>query len=175
MPLNLEQKKEVVAEVSRIASKSISIVAASYRGLTVEQMNKLRFRARKNDVYIKVVPNTLAKKALQETEFSCLNESLVGPLVLAFALNEPGAAARLFKEFCKENENLDVKAIALGNRLLSAAALNQVAALPSRDEAISMLMAALQAPIIKFIRTLTEPHAKLVRTFVAVKDNKQVA
>jgi large subunit ribosomal protein L10 len=173
--LNLEQKKTIVAEVAKVASDAISLVAANYRGLTVTEMTKLRSKARQNGVYLRVVRNTLAKRALQNTEFACMEEALIGPLVLAFSTEEPGAAARLIKEFAKDHEALEVKALALSGQLLAASELDKVATLPSRNEAIATLMMVIQAPVVKFVRTLAEPHAKLVRTVAAIRDQKQVA
>lgn len=175
MALNLEAKKAIVAEVSQMASKSLSALAAYYRGLTVTQLNGLRAGARKNNVYMKVIPNTLASRALAETEFACLDEVLKGPIVLMFSLEDPGAAARLVRDFVKVHEKFEVKALALGGKLLPAMQLNAVAQLPTRDQAISMLMSVMQAPITKLVRTLAEPYAMVVRTVAAVGDKKQAA
>ena len=175
MALNLEQKKAIVEEVSHIASSALSAVAADYRGLTVSEMNELRAKAREMQVYLRVVRNTLAKRALQDTSLSCLNESLAGTVLLAFSQEEPGAAARLIKDFMKDHETLKVKALSISGQLLSAEELNKVASLPSRDEALAMLMSVMKQPIAKFVRTLAEPQAKLVRTIAAVRDKKQAA
>lgn len=175
MALNLEAKKAIVAEVSEVASKSLSALAAYYRGLTVTQLNTLRAGARKNNIYMRVVPNTLASRALEDTEFACLQEALVGPIVLMFSLEDPGAAARLVRDFVKAHEKFEVKALALGGKLLPAKQLEAVAQLPTRDQAISMLMSVMQAPITKLVRTLAEPYAMLVRTVAAVRDQKQAA
>jgi large subunit ribosomal protein L10 len=173
--LRLEDKKMIVAEVSEVASKSLSALAAYYRGLTVTQLNGLRANARKNNIYMRVVPNTLACRALEDTEFACLNEALVGPVVLMFSLEDPGAAARLVRDFIKANEKFEVRALALGGKLLPAKQLDAVAQLPTRDQAISMVMSVLQAPMTKLVRTLAEPCAMLVRTVAAVRDQKQAA
>lgn len=175
MPLNLEQKKRIVDEVKKVADSALSAVVAEYPGLRVAEMNELRSKARKSGVYVRVVPNTLAKRALSETGFSCLNDALVGPLVLMLSINEPGAAARLVKDFIKDHENLKVKALALGGKLFAAKELDAIASLPSRDEAIAIFMSVLKAPITKFVRTLAEPHAKLVRTLAAVGNAQQEA
>ena len=175
MALNLEQKKTIVEEVTKVASKALSAVAADYCGLTVSEMNELRLRAREAGVCLRVVRNTLAKRALQGTSFSCLDEILVGPLVLAFSQDEPGAAARVIRDFMKEHEKLEVKALSINGQLLFAKDLDMVAKLPSRDEALSMLMAVMKQPITKFVRTLAEPQAKLARTLAAVRDKKQAA
>lgn len=175
MALNLEDKKAIVAEVSAVAKNSISAATADYRGLTVGEMTKLRSNARQAGVYVRVVRNTLAKRALEGTEFECMNEELTGPLVFAFAEDEPSAAARLIRDFVKEHENLKVKSLAVGGKLYSAANLDAVAKLPTKDEAISQLMSVMQAPIAKFVRTLAEPQAKLVRTLAAIRDQKESA
>lgn len=175
MTLKLEDKKAIVAEVEGVASKALAAVTVEYRGLTVEQMTRLRSEARKLGVYLRVVRNTLARRAVENTAFVCLQEMLVGPLMLAFSLNEPGAAARLIKNFSKEYEKLVVKALVFEGKLLSAKDLDRLASLPTRDEALSQLMAVMKAPVSKFVRTLAEPPAKLARTFAALRDQKQSA
>ncbi len=175
MALNFEQKKAIVAEMSDIASKALSVVVSDYRGLTVADMTELRKRAREANVNLRVIRNTLAKRALADTEFACLSEILTGPLVLALANDEPGAAARLIKDFTKDHEALEVKALALGGKLLSASELDVVASLPSRDEAIAILMSVMNAPISKFVQTCAESYAQLVRTVAAVRDKKEAA
>lgn len=176
MPLNIKQKKTVVKEVSEIASTALSAVVADYRGLTVSEMTEFRAKAREKGVYLRVVPNTLAKRAIKDTEFACLDETLSGPNVLVFSKEEPGAAARLVKDFLAEgHENLEVRALAISGNLLSAKDLNTVAKLPSRDEAIALLMLVMKEPINKFVRVIAEPHAKLVRTVAAIRDQKQAA
>lgn len=173
--LKLEDKKAIVNEVASVAKEALSLVAAEYSGLTVAQVTELRKSARENGVYMRVVRNTLARRALEGTKFACIQPALIGPLVLAFSKEEPGAAARIFKEFIKTNEKLNVKALALDNQLLPADSLNALASLPTRNEAIAQLMAVMQAPITKLVRTLAEPQAKLVRTLAALRDKKQAA
>ncbi len=173
--LNLNDKKAIVAKVSDVASQSLSALAAHNRGLSVNEMNTLRANARQNNVHMQVVPNTLALRALEKTEFSCLQDILVGPVVLMFSMEDPGAAARIVRDFIKKNDKFDVKGIALGGKLLPAKQLEAVAQLPTRDQAISMLMSVMQAPITKLVRTLAEPYAMLVRTVAAVRDKKQAA
>ena len=163
MTLTLAAKKAVVEEVSAIASKAISAVVADYRGLTVNQMTQLRAQARKTGVYLRVVRNTLTRRAFQKTEFSCLSDMLVGPLFVALSMDSPSDAARLLKEFTKSFDKLEIKALSVGGKVYGADQLDMVASLPTRDEAIAKLM---------FVRTLAEPHAKLVRTIAAVKDQK---
>jgi large subunit ribosomal protein L10 len=173
--LNIEDKKVIVTEVAKVASQALSALAAHYRGLTVKQLNNLRANARKHNVYMRVVPNTLASRALADTEFACLQEALVGPIILLFSLDDPGAAARLVRDFVKEHEKFEVRALALGGKLLPAKQLEAVAQLPTRDQAIAMFMSVMQAPITKLVRTLAEPYAMLVRTVAAVRDQKQAA
>jgi large subunit ribosomal protein L10 len=124
---------------------------------------------------MRVVRNTLARRALEGTQFACMQEKLVGPLILAFSQEDPGAAARLIKAFAKENEKLKVTALAIDSQLLPAEGLNTLASLPTRDEAIAQLMSVMLAPVTKFVRTLAEPHAKLVRIIAAIRDQKQSA
>lgn len=175
VPMRLEDKQALVAEVNAVAAKAYSAIAAEYRGLTVEQITNLRVKARKDGVWLKVVKNTLAKKAIAGTEFECLKDTLKGPLILAFSKEDPGAAARVVQDFVKDNELLVVKALALNGKLLPTADLERLAKLPTREQALAMLMGVMQAPITKFVRTLAEPHAKLVRTVAAVRDQKQAA
>lgn len=170
MTLKLDDKKAIVAEVNEIASSALSVVAAEYRGLTVAQMTKLRAQARATGVYLRVVRNTLARRAVEGTAFACLREALIGPLMLAFSQHEPGAAARLIRDFAKENEKLLVKTLAFDGQMLPAKDLDKLASLPTRDEALASLMAVMKAPISKLVRTLAEPHAKLARTLAAVRD-----
>lgn len=170
MTLKLDDKKAIVAEVNEIANSALSVVAAEYRGLTVAQMTKLRAQARATGVYLRVVRNTLARRAVEGTAFACLREALIGPLMLAFSQHEPGAAARLIRDFAKENEKLLVKTLAFDGQMLPAKDLDKLASLPTRDEALASLMAVMKAPISKLVRTLAEPHAKLARTLAAVRD-----
>jgi len=175
MALRMEDKQALVAEVRAVASKAHSAVVAEYRGLTVEQMTKLRAVARSKGVYIRVVKNTLARRAIEGTDFECMKDELTGPLVLAFSQEDPGAAARVIKDFAKANEKLVVRMAAISGRLLAAADLDRLANLPTKQQAIAMLLGVMKAPIEKFVRTLAEPHAKLVRTVDAVRAQKQAA
>ena len=175
MALNLEDKKALVAEVAEVAAKAQSVVAAEYRGLTVAQMTELRSKARKSGVYMRVVKNTLARKALAGTAFESVGPKLKGPLVLAFSKDDPGAAARVVKDFAKLNEKLVATLVSLGGQVLPGAQLEKVASLPTREQALSMLLGVMKAPIQKFVRTLAEPPAKLARTLAAVRDQKQAA
>lgn len=173
MTLKLEDKKAIVAEVAEVAAKALSAVVAEYRGATVDEMTELRAKARKNGVYLRVVRNTLARRAVVDTEFACMQEALVGPLVLAFSQEDPGAAARLFRDFSKEHEKIIVKALAVSGKLLPAKDLDVLAKLPTRDQALGILLSVMMAPVTKFVRTLAAPNVKLVRTIAAVRDQKQ--
>ena len=175
MVLKLEDKKTIVNEVAVVAKQAVSLIAAEYSGLTVGQLTALRKSARESGVYMRVVRNTLARRALEGTQFACIQEKLVGPIVLAFSKDEPGTAARLIKEFAKTNDKFKVTALAIDNQLLGAEGLNVLASLPTREEGIALLMSVMLAPITKFVRTLAEPHAKLVRTVAAIRDQKQAA
>jgi large subunit ribosomal protein L10 len=173
--LKLEDKKTIVNEVAGIARQALSLVVAEYSGLSVGQLTSLRKSARETGVYLRVVRNTLARRALEGTQFACMQQKLVGPLLLAFSQEDPAAAARLIKDFVKQNEKLKVRALALDNQLLPPEGLERLASLPTRDEAIAQLMAVMKAPITKLVRTMAEPHAKLVRTLAAIRDAKQAA
>jgi large subunit ribosomal protein L10 len=173
--LRLDDKKAIVAEVKELAEASISALAANYRSLTVSEMNVLRSKAKESKVNVRVVRNTLAKRAFEGTKFECMRDSLVGPLVLAFSQEEPSAAARLFRDFVKDHEALEVTSLSLEGKVLPGSELKAVASLPNRDEAISMLMSVMQAPISKFVRTLAEPHTQMVRAFAAVAGSKEQA
>ncbi|VVC75150.1 50S ribosomal protein L10 [Aquicella siphonis] len=175
MVLKIDDKKAIVSEVADVAKQAVSLVAAEYSGLTVAQLTQLRKSAREAGVYMRVVRNTLARRALEGTQFACMQQELVGPLVLAFSKEDPGAAARVIRNFVKENEKLKVKALAVENQLLPPEGLHTLANLPTREEAIAQLMSVMKAPITKLVRTMAEPHAKLVRTIAAIRDAKQAA
>jgi large subunit ribosomal protein L10 len=175
MALNLEQKKAIVAEVADVASGALSAVAAEYRGLTVDEMTALRAEARKNGVYLRVVKNTLARRAVEGTDFECMAEAMTGPLVLAFSQEDPGAAARVIKDFAKDHEKLDVKLVSIGGKLLAASEISTLAKMPTYEQAIAILMGTMKAPIQKFVTTLNEVPGKLVRTVAAIRDAKEAA
>jgi large subunit ribosomal protein L10 len=175
MALSIEQKKAVVAEVADAASKALAAVAAEYRGLTVEEMTELRVKARESGVFVKVAKNTLVRRAVEGTGYECLQDALTGPLLLAFSMQDPGAAARLVKDYSKDHEKLIAKLVAVGGQLYDASELDRLSKLPTYEQAIAILMGVMKAPIEKFVRTLAEPHAKLVRTVAAVRDAKQAA
>ncbi|MGD8383960.1 MAG: 50S ribosomal protein L10, partial [Lysobacterales bacterium] len=170
MALSIEQKKAVVEQVTEVAKTAMAAVAAEYRGLTVEEMTELRAKARASGVYLKVAKNTLVRRAVEGTEFECMQDSLIGPLLFAFSMEDPGAAARLVRDFVKSNDKLIAKLVAVGGELYDASELERLSSLPTYDQAMAMLMGVMQAPIEKFVRTLAEPHTKLVRSFAAVRD-----
>ena len=173
MALNLADKKSIVSEVATVAAEAHSAIAAEYRGLTVEQLTLLRSQCRQGGVYLKVVKNTLAKRALEGTEFECMRDGLVGPLLLAFSQEDPGSAARVIKDFSKNHELLKVTMLSIGGQLLQPSELERLSKLPTKEQAISLLMAVMKAPVEKLARTLAEPHAKMVRTIAAIRDQKQ--
>lgn len=175
MPMNLEGKRTIVSAVNAVAAEALSAVVADYRGLSVSEMTELRQKARQDGVYLRVVRNTLARRAIEGTDYACLDDALVGPTILAFSTNDPGAAARLFKEFAKNHQALEVKALAVGGKAYGAGDIDLLAKLPTRDQAIASLMSVMQAPVAKFARTLNEVPGKFVRTLSAVKDQKQEA
>ena len=175
MPLNLAGKKALVEEVSAVAAKALSVVAAEYRGLTVTQMTDLRSKARASGVYMRVVKNTLARKALAGTAFESMGAVLKGPLVLAFSKNDPGAAARVIKDFAKANDKLVTTNLSIGGAVLPAKDLDRVASLPTKEQALSQLLGVIKAPIQKLVATIQAPQIKFVRTVVAIRDQKQAA
>lgn len=175
MALTLEHKKAVVTEVAEVARGALSAIAAEYRGLSVAEMTNLRINARNAGVYIRVVRNTLARRAFEGTELACMNDGLRGPLILAFSRDEPGLAARVMRDYAKENDKLVIKLVSFGGKLLEISDVGRLADLPTKDESISQLISVMMAPIAKLVRTLAEPQAKLVRTLAAVRDQKQTA
>lgn len=173
MALRLGNKVEIVADVNRIADTSLSIVAADYSGITAADMSLLRQKARQSSVKLMVARITLVKRAFAGTKFECMNDALVGPVVLAFSDKEPSAPARLLRDFAKDNDKLVVKALSVGAGLLSPKELDKVASLPTYEEALAQLMMTLKAPITQFVRTTNEPVNKFVRTLAAIRDKKQ--
>lgn len=174
MSLNIDQKKAVVAEVSESIANAQAAVLAEYRGLTVAQMTDLRRKARESGVFLRVVKNTLAKRAVEGSDFACLQEHLVGPLAFA-ASEDPVAVAKVLDTFAKENNAFVLKAGAMGGKVMSDAELKALAQLPSRDELLAKLLGTMQAPIQKFVQTLNEVPAGFVRTLAAVRDSKEAA
>ncbi|MFT4519291.1 MAG: large subunit ribosomal protein L10 [Halioglobus sp.] len=175
MAIGLEDKKAIVAEVNETATSALSLVIADSRGVSVDGMTALRKDARENNVSLRVVRNTLAKRALAGTEYECVNDALVGPSLFGFSMEDPGAAARLFKDFAKTNEAFEVKALAVSGQILGADQLDVLATLPTRDQALSMLMSVMKAPVTKLVQTMNEVPGKLVRTLAAVRDQKEAA
>ena len=172
MALSLSEKQAIVAEVAVVAKDAHSAVIAEYVGLESNDMNDLRSKARAGGVYLRVVKNSLAKRAIEGTDYECLSEALVGPMIIAFSQEDPGCAARVLKDYAKQNDKLVVKALSVSGQLLAASELDRLASLPTKDQAISMLMSVMQAPVTKLARTLNEVPGKLVRTVAAVKDAK---
>ncbi len=164
MALNLDSKKVVVDEVAQYAKKAYSAVAAEYRGLSVAELTELRVTARETGVYLRVVKNSLAKRAIAGTEFECMQDGLVGPLILAFSMEDPGSAARLINNFAKTNDKLIAKVVAFDGTAHDASELSRLASLPTRDQGISMIMSVMKAPV-----------GKLARTLAALRDQKQEA
>jgi large subunit ribosomal protein L10 len=175
MPIGLKEKQAIVAEVNETASNALSAVMADYRGVSVDDMTSLRKQAREAGVHVRVIRNTLAKRAFEGTEFECMSEAMLGPNILAFSLEDPGAGARVFKDFAKEVEDFEIKALSVGGKLLPADQIDALAKLPTRDQAIAMLMSVMQAPVTKLVRTFNEVPSKVTRVVAAVKDQKQEA
>ena len=175
MAIRLEDKQQIVSEVNQAASSALSAVLADYRGVTVEDMTALRNNARENKVYLRVVRNTLLKRAVADTEFECIQEVLVGPTILAFSQEDPGAAARVLKDFSKENDDFEIKALSVGGQLMDASQIDVLAKLPTLDQARSMLMSVMLAPVTKLARTMNEVPSKVTRAVAAVRDQKQDA
>lgn len=161
MALNLSQKQEVVAELADVAAKAHSLIAAEYAGITVGQMTTMRKKARENGVYLKVVKNTLASRAVEGTEYECVKDSLVGPLVYAFSTEEPGAAGRLIKEFAKGNDKLQPKLVVVGGQVYPASHVDVLASLPTREQALAMLARVLAEPASMFARAIKAVGDKL--------------
>ena len=172
MGLTLDAKKAIVDEVNGIAAVAPSAIAAEYIGLTVAEMTELRNAAREAGVYKKVVRNTLARRALENTQFECMRDNLVGPLLLVFSNDEPGSAAKVVRNFAKSNEKLEVKLVSLDGNLLEPSEINKLANLPSLDEARSMLLGLLSSPLTKFVRTISEPTSKFARVLGSKRDKQ---
>ncbi|MEH6552377.1 MAG: 50S ribosomal protein L10 [Pseudomonadales bacterium] len=172
MAIRLEDKKAIVAEVSETANDALSLVIADARGVSVSDVTGLRKLARENNVTLRVVRNSLAKRALAGTEFECANEAFVGPSLLGFSMEDPGACARLFKDFAKDNEKFEIKALAVGGQLMGADKIDVLATMPTRDQALSMLCSVILAPVTKLARTLNEIPSQITRVVAAVGDQK---
>lgn len=175
MAIGLEDKKAIVADVNETAANALSLVIADARGVTVGAMDSLRKQARENGVSLRVIRNTLAKRAVEGTEFECVSDALVGPSIFGFSMEDPGAAARLFKDFAKEQEKFEVKALAVGGKMLEASQIDALAKLPTREQALGMLCSVMIAPVTKLARTFNEVPTKVTRVVAAVRDQKQEA
>lgn len=175
MAIRLEDKKQIVSEVNEAATSALSAVLADYRGVSVSDLTLLRKNARQNGVYLRVVRNTLLKRAVEGTNFECMNSALTGPTILAFSMEDPGAAARVLKDFAKGNDKFEVKALSIGGKLLGADQIDALANLPTYDQAVSMLMSVMLAPVTKLVRTFNEVPTKVTRAVAAVRDQKQAA
>ena len=172
MSLSLEQKQAVVAEVSAQLAKAQAVILAEYRSIPVKDLTELRKKARVAGVYLRVLKNTLARRAVAGTPFKGLSEKMVGPLAYGIS-SDPVAAAKVLQAFAKDNEKFVIKAGAMPNMVMSAWEVAVLAKMPSRQELLAMLVATLQAPIAKFVRTLNEVPGKFARTLAAVRDYKQ--
>ena len=171
MGLNLDEKKAVVAEVSAEVAKAKGIFVAEYRGLEVGSMTELRARARKSGVYLRVLKNTLARRAVAGTPFEKLAEQMVGPLVYGIS-SDPVATAKVLNEFAKANEKLVIKAGAMPNAVITAKEVKALASMPSREQLIAQLLGTMQAPVAQFVRTLNEVPSRFVRTLAAIRDQR---
>jgi len=174
MALRLEDKKTFVKEVNAVAGDSVTAVAAEYRGLSVSDMTELRKEARNAGVYLRVVKNTLARRAIEGTDFECMKDTLKGPILLAFAKDDPGAAARVIKDFAKGHDALQAVSLSVGGQLLPASDRARLAELPTLDQARAMLLGVMIAPMSKLVRTLAEPSGMLARTLGA-RSNQEAA
>ena len=174
MSLNLEEKKEVVAEVSARLKKAQAVVLAEYRGIAVEDITGLRKEARASGVYLRVLKNTLARRAVQGTPFEKLADQMVGPLAYGIS-DDPVAAAKVLSAYAKKNEKLVIKGGAMPGQVMNAKEVGQLATMPSREELLAKLLGTMQAPIAKFVQTLNEVPGKFVRTVAAMRDQKEKA
>ena len=172
MPLSLAGKQAIVTQTHEVASTALATVVADFRGMSVLDLTQMRKQARESGVHLQVIRNSLAKRAFEGTDFACLNEVLSGPTLIGFSHEDPGAGARLFRDFGRGCPALEVKALAVGPELYEASDLAKVASLPTKEEAIAQLMSVLKAPITKLTQTLNAVPSKLVRTLVAIKDQK---
>lgn len=173
MAIGLEDKKAIVADVNETAANAISLVVADARGVTAGAMDNLRKQARENNVRLRVVRNTLARRAIQGTEFECVSDALTGPSIFGFSMEDPGAAARIFKDFAKEQDKFEVKVLSIGGKSLDAAQLDVLAKLPTLEQALGQLVSVMIAPVTKLVRTFNEVPTKVTRVVAAVRDKKQ--
>ncbi len=175
MAINIASKKEIVADIHALASTALAAIIADHQGVNVEKMTLLRKEARRNGVDIRVVRNTLLKRAVVGTDFACAADAFTGPTMIAFSQNEPGAAARLLKNFAQANETFKVRACVISRTMLPGDQIGRLADLPTQDQAVAILMGTMLAPIEKLARTLNDIPGKTVRVIAAVRDLKQAA
>lgn len=175
MALTLEDKKAVVTEVKEVAANALSLVIADARGVTVADMDNLRKQAREQKIFMRVVKNSLAKRAFEGSDYEVASSALTGPTLLAFSMEDPGAAARLFKDFAKSTEHFEVKALSVGGELMGAEQIDRLATLPTRHEALGMLANVTLGPVTKLARTLNEFPSSITRVMAAVADKKKEA
>jgi len=173
VPIGLEDKKAIVADVNETAAIALSLVVADARGVTAGAMDALRKQARENGVRLRVVRNTLAKRAMQGTSFECVNGALAGPSIFGFSMEDPGAAARLFKDFAKAEEKFEVKVLAVGGKAMGPERIDVLAKLPTREQALTQLVSVMIAPVTKLVRTFNEVPSKVTRAVAAVGDKKK--
>ena len=174
MGLSLEQKQATVSEVSAKLGSAQAVIVAEYRGLDVARVTQLRARARKSGLYLKVLKNTLARRAVKGTPFEKLAEQMSGPLMYGIA-DDPVAGAKVLSEFAKENEQFVIRGGAMPNTVMTPKEVGALAALPSRQELLAKLAGTLQAPMAKLVRTMNEVPGKFVRALAAVRDAKEKA
>ncbi|MEJ7746995.1 MAG: 50S ribosomal protein L10 [Luteimonas sp.] len=175
MALNLTQKKNVVAELAEVAGSAHSLVAAEYAGLTVAQLTQLRQKARNDGVFLKVAKNTLVSRAVEGTDYDVIKDALTGPLLYAFSKDDPGAAGRLIKDFAKANDKLKPRLVSMGGQMYPGSHVDVLASLPTRDQALSMLLSVMVQPATMLVRLLSEPAAQVARVTNAVGQTKQAA
>lgn len=173
MALNLDDKKAIVAEVNETAGNALSLVIADARGVNVTDMTALRAKAREQKIDLRVVRNTLAKRAFEGTDFACVADALTGPSLFGFSMEDPGAAARLFKEFAKSNDKFEIKALSVSGQLLDKSQVDMLANLPTLEQALGQLVSVMIAPVTKLVRTFNEVPTKVTRVVAAVRDQKQ--
>ena len=175
MPLNLDAKKQIVEQLHATASSASSAVLADYLGVEANKLIALRAAAREQGVSLTVVRNTLARRAFADTDFACLQDSLQGPCLLAFSTSDPGAGARLLKDFAADNEQFTIKALSASGQLYPASAIDKLAKLPTREQALAQLASTMQAPMAKLVRGLNDLPAQLARTLEAIRAQKAAA
>ena len=175
MALRLEDKQAIVADVNETAQSALSLVVADARGVDVSSITALRKQAREENVDLRVIKNTLARRAFVGTEYECTAEALVGPSLFGFSMEDPGAAARLFKDFAKDNEAFEIKALAVAGQMMGPEKIDVLAKLPTRDQALAQLASVMIAPVIKLVRTLNEVPSQITRVVAAVGESKKDA